>query len=153
MREIGDLVDTGVARRLLTAGELQAVLRRNRGRRGAGRLAAVLGEDTGRGITRSRAERAFRKLIRDAGLPPPLVNQALGRYIPDFMWPEQRLIVEIDSYGFHGGPGGFHNDHNKDLAYRQDGFDVLRPTRHHVIYEPARVLVAVAQALARRNAA
>ena len=150
--EIGDLVDAGVGRRLLTPGALEAVLKRHRGRRGAARLAAVLGEDSGRGITRSRAERAFRKLIRDARLPPPLVNQPLGRYVPDFMWPEHRLIVEIDSYGFHGGPGGFQKDHDKDLFYRQAGFDVLRPTRHHVVYEPARVLVAVVQGLARRRA-
>lgn len=152
MTEIGDLVDAGVAGRLLTSGELDAVLKRHRGRRGTARLAAVLGDDAGRGITRSRAERAFRKLIRDARLPPPVVNQSLGRYVPDFMWPEDRLIVEIDSYGFHGGPGGFQKDHDKDLVYRQAGFDVLRPTRHHVVHEPARVLVAVVQGLARRRA-
>jgi very-short-patch-repair endonuclease len=146
--EIADLIDAGVAGRRLTPAGLEAVLKRNRGRRGAARLAAVLGDDSARGITRSRAERAFRKLIRDAGLPRPLVNQPLGRYVPDFMWPEQRLIVEIDSYGFHGGPGGFQKDHDKDLGYRQAGFDVLRPTRHHVVHEPARVLVAVVQGLA-----
>jgi very-short-patch-repair endonuclease len=125
------------------------VLKRHRGRRGAARLAAALGDDPGRGITRSRAERAFRKLIRDAGLPPPLVNQPLGRYVPDFTWPEERLIVEIDSYGFHGGPGGFQNDHEKDLVYRDAGFDVLRPTRDHVVHEPARVLVRLVRALER----
>ena len=150
--EIADLIDAGLASRRLTPAGLEAVLKRNRGRRGAARLAAVLGDDSARGITRSRAERAFRKLIRDAGLPRPLVNQPLGRYVPDFMWPEQRLIVEIDSYGFHGGPGGFQKDHDKDLGYRQAGFDVLRPTRHHVVHEPARVLVAVVQGLAGRRA-
>jgi very-short-patch-repair endonuclease len=148
--EIGDMIDAGLAGRRLTPAGLEAVLKRHRGRRGAARLAAVLGDDSGRGISRSRAERAFGKLIRDAGLPAPLVNQPLGPYVPDFMWREQRLIVEIDSYGFHGGPGGFHNDHEKDLAYRDAGFDVLRPTRNHVINEPARVLVRLVRALERR---
>jgi very-short-patch-repair endonuclease len=147
--EVVDLIDAGVAGRLLTPAALKAVLKRNPGRRGAARLAAVLGDDSARGIARSRAERAFRKLIRDAGLPAPLVNQPLGPYVPDFMWREQRLIVEIDSYGFHGGPGGFQTDHEKDLVYRDAGFDVLRPTRNHVVHEPARVLVRVVRALER----
>jgi very-short-patch-repair endonuclease len=65
------------------------------------------------------------------------------------MWPEQRLIVELDSYTFHGGPNGFDSDHDKDLVYREAGFDVLRPTRSHVIKEPMRILVLVAQGLTR----
>jgi len=41
----------------------------------------------------------------------------------------------------------------KGLVFRSAGFDVLRLTRYHVIYEPARVLVLLAEALARRRAA
>jgi very-short-patch-repair endonuclease len=149
MDELADLVDNGVADRLLTPRELKAVLARNRGRRGAARLAEVLGDESAMVISRSRAEKAFVKLIRDARLPFPEVNQSLGRYVPDFMWREERLIVELDSYGFHGGPGSFHNDHEKDLFYRDEGFDVLRPTRNHVVHQPARVLVSVVRALER----
>ena len=150
--EIADLVDKGVEGRRFTPVELKALLGRHRGRRGAARLAAVLGDESAMAITRSRAEKAFLKLIRESGLPMPEVNQPLGRYVPDFMWREQRLIVEIDSYGFHGGPGGFQNDRDKDLFYRGAGFDVLRPTRRHVIEQPTRVLVLVVQALAGRAA-
>jgi very-short-patch-repair endonuclease len=73
----------------------------------------------------------------------------LGPYRPDFMWRSHRLIVELDSYGFHGGPGAFETDREKDLFYRDAGFDVLRFTRAHVVYEPAMVLVRLAQAFAR----
>jgi len=147
--ELADVVDRGVAGRVFTPRELEVVLARHRGRRGAARLAEILGDESAMTITRSRAEKAFRKLIRDARLPPPEVNQRLGRYEPDFMWREQRLIVELDSYQFHAGPAGFQNDHEKDLVYRDAGFDVLRPTRNHVIHEPARVLVSVVRALER----
>jgi very-short-patch-repair endonuclease len=146
---IADIVNEGQARRLFTPRELEAVLRRNRGRRGVARLAQVLGDEDAMTITRSQAERAFIKLIRDARLPAPEVNHRLGRYRPDFMWREQRLIVELDSFQFHGGPAGFHNDRDKDLVYRDAGFDVLRPTRNHVVHEPARVLVSVVRALER----
>jgi very-short-patch-repair endonuclease len=145
--EIADLVDAGVAGRQFKPAELNALLRRHRGRRGVARLAGVLGDESAQAITRSRAEKAFLKLIRESGLPMPDVNQPLGRYVPDFMWREQRLIVEIDSYGFHGGPGGFQNDHDKDLFYRGANFDVLRFTRHHVVYQSPMVLVRVVQAL------
>jgi very-short-patch-repair endonuclease len=146
-----DIIDTGLAKRLLNRREIDAVLRRHRGRRGAARLAAFLGDESAMTITRSRAEKAFLKLIDDARLPRPLVNHRLVRYEPDFMWPDQRLIVELDSYGFHGGPGAFQNDREKDLYYRDAGFDVLRFTRAHVVYEPAMVLVRLAQALGRRS--
>ena len=147
--ELANALGDGIAARLVKPAEVEAVLARNRGRRGAARLAAVLGNEDAMTITRSRAEKAFLKLIRDARLPRPEVNQKLGRYVPDFMWREQRLIVELDSYQFHAGPSGFHNDHEKDLAYRDAGFDVLRPTRNHVVHEPARVLVSVVRALER----
>jgi very-short-patch-repair endonuclease len=148
--EVAHLLNEGQALRLFTPRALEAVVRRHRRRRGVARLAEVLGDEDAMTITRSRAERAFLKLIRDARLPPPQVNQRLGRCRPDFMWREQRLIVEIDSYQFHAGPDGFHNDREKDLVYRDAGFDVLRPTRNHVIHEPARVLVTVVRALERR---
>ncbi len=147
--EVARLVNEGHGLRLFTPRELEAVLRRNRGRRGAGKLAEVLGDEHAMTITRSEAERAFRRLIRDARLPAPQVNQRLGRYVPDFIWREQRLIVEIDSYQFHGGPAAFQNDREKDLVYRDAGFDVLRPTRNHVVHQPARVLVSVVRALER----
>jgi len=147
--EVAHLVDEGQGLRRFTPRELEAVLRRHRGRRGAARLAEVLGDVDAMTITRSRAERAFVKLIRDARLPAPEVNQRLGHYKPDFIWRRERLIVELDSYQFHGGPDGFQNDHEKDLVYRDAGFDVLRPTRNHVIHQPARVLVSVVRALER----
>lgn len=145
--ELVDMFDEGFARRRLNLRELDAVLARNRPCRGASRLAAMLGDGTG--ITRSRAERAFLKLIRDSGLPRPEANEKFGPYVPDFMWRRERLIVEIDSPTFHAGPRAFENDRDKDLFYRDARFDVLRFTRKHVVTRGPMVLVTVAQTLAR----
>jgi very-short-patch-repair endonuclease len=128
---------------------LKLVLARNRPCRGAGRLADVLADDTAMAISRSRAEKAFLRLIRDARLPMPDTNVKFGRFEPDFVWREQRLIVELDSATYHSGPGVFQRDHEKDLVFRSAGFDVMRPTRAHVVYEGTRVIALVAQALAR----
>ena len=150
--ELVDVIDEGIAKRLLARRELERVVARNRPCRGAARLAALLGDETAMAITRSRAEKAFLKLIRESGLPRPETNVPFGRYEADFVWRRERLIVELDTPTFHGGPGAFQNDREKDLVYRDARFDVLRLTREHVVYEPPRVLVRVAQALALRRA-
>lgn len=150
--ELVDVVEEGLARRRVNGRELETVLARNRPCRGAARLAAVLGDESAMAITRSRAERAFLKLMRDACLPLPETNVKFGPFVPDFMWRRERLIVELDSPTFHGGPRAFQNDREKDLFYRDARFDVLRFTREHVVHEPARVLVRVVRELTRRAA-
>jgi very-short-patch-repair endonuclease len=146
---LGDALGEGIAHRRLAPRDIEELIEHHPHARGVARLAAVSGDQDATAITRSRAERAFLKLIRDSRLPPPVPNVPLGPYVPDFTWPEQRLIVEIDSYQFHAGPDGFQTDREKDLFYRAAGFDVLRFTRNQVIHEPAMVLATVAQALAR----
>jgi very-short-patch-repair endonuclease len=150
--DLADLLDEGLARRVLSRRDLDAVVARNRPCRGAARLAGLLGDETAMTITRSKAEKAFLKLIRDARLPLPETNVPFGPYVPDFVWRRERLIVELDSPTFHGGPGAFQNDREKDLFFRDAGFDTMRFTREHVVHGPAIVLVRLAQALVRRSA-
>lgn len=147
---LADALGEGLAHRLLDRREIEAVLGRNRPCRGAARLAALIADGSATTITRSRAEKAFLKLMLDSRLPRPEGNVKLDRFEPDFMWRRERLVVEIDSYTFHGGPMSFDRDREKDLFLRDAGFDVIRFTRTHVVHEPAMVLVRVAQALARR---
>jgi very-short-patch-repair endonuclease len=148
--EVASAIDEGLASKVLNRRKLEDVLGGHRGRRGAGRLGAVLAGGAGKTITRSHAEWAFLKLIRDAGLPEPQVNAPFGRWELDFFWPEHRMVVEIDGYGFHSGPRAFHRDHEKDLALADARLDVRRFTRHHVVEQSARVLARVAGELARR---
>jgi very-short-patch-repair endonuclease len=150
--ELVDVMDEGLGGRLLKRRDLESVLARNRPCRGAARLAALLGDEAAMTITRSKAERAFLNLIRDARLPIPEVNVRFGPYVPDFVWRRERLIIELDSATFHGGPGAFQNDREKDLFFRDAGFDAMRLTREHVVHEPAIALVRLARALALRSA-
>jgi very-short-patch-repair endonuclease len=124
------------------------VLERHRGRRGAGRLVEVMSDETTMAISRSKAEKALLRLVRDAGLPMPETNVKFGRFEADFVWREQKLIVELDSATYHSGPRVFQSDREKALVFRGAGFDVMRPTRAHVVHEGPRVLVLLARALA-----
>lgn len=151
--ELIDVIDAGLALRRFGARDLKEVLARNRPCRGAARLAEVMADDTAMAISRSRAEKALLRLIRDARLPLPETNVNFGRFEADFVWREQRLVVELDTPTYHSGPGVFQRDREKDLVYRDAGFDVLRFTHAHVVHEPAMVLVRLVRALAGRHAA
>jgi very-short-patch-repair endonuclease len=147
--EVIDLIDAGLALRRFTPGDLKSVLERHRGRRGAARLAEVIADDTTMAISRSLAEKALLRLVKDAGLPMPDTNVKFGRFEADFVWHKEKVIVELDSSTYHSGPGVFQRDREKDLVYRGAGFDPLRPTRWHVVHQPARVLVLLVRALTR----
>jgi very-short-patch-repair endonuclease len=151
--ELVEVIDAGLAARRFKPRDLHVVLERNRPCRGAARLAEVLGDETAMAISRSRAEKALLRLIRDARLPVPETNVPFGQLEADFVWRSERLIVELDSVTYHSGPGVFQRDREKDLVFRDAGFDVLRFTRWHVIHEPAMVLARLVRALVGQQAA
>ena len=64
--------------------------------------------------TRSDLERRFLRLCRRNRLPTTLVNVRIGRWTVDFLWPERRVVVETDSWRFHGGSVAFEDDHARD---------------------------------------
>ena len=46
--------------------------------------------------------RLTRQAVRDAGLARPRVNESIGRYVVDFAWPRERVVVETDGWAAHG---------------------------------------------------
>jgi very-short-patch-repair endonuclease len=96
---------------------------------------------------RSDLEEDFFALVPRHHLPLPETNVKLGRWEVDFLWREQRLIVEIDSFLYHRGSVAFQDDHARDLDLRQLGFSVLRYSELQLEEEPARVVADLARAL------
>jgi hypothetical protein len=92
-------------RRLVRHADLSALLVRHRGRRGAKMLRRLLDFERDHGLSRSQAERTFLGLARAAGLPLPKVNTRVDSFEVDFIWPEQRLIVEVDLAAARCAPG------------------------------------------------
>lgn len=152
-KELADAIDQGLARRRFTPRELEDVLARNRPCRGAARLAEILGDPTATAVSRSKREKRLLRLIRDAGLPMPETNVPFGRFELDFFWRQEGLVVEVDGYNFHRGPGAFGNDRAKEIAVRNAGLEMLRFTGDHVLKQPWMVVATVAGALARLRGA
>jgi very-short-patch-repair endonuclease len=118
------------------------------GRRGAGVLAAVLDDhDAGTTRTKSDFEELLLELCRTYGLPRPMVNQVIGGYEVDFVWPEARLIVEADSWSAHGRRSAFEGDRVRDAALATAGWRVIRITWRRLLREPEVVAAQLAQLL------
>jgi very-short-patch-repair endonuclease len=151
--ELEGLIAEARAKRLIREGELEAALARAGQRTGTARLQRVLASEAGRALTRSEVERICRRLLAAAGLPQPKTNHRLGRYEVDFLWPEQQVVLEVDSYGFHGHRRAFERDRRKTMTLEDAGYHVIRITRRQLLEEPYWVVAHIARALDRRGRA
>ena len=91
-------------------------------------------------LTRSELEGRFLALCRRHRLPVPDVNARIGRYVVDFIWRGQHLIVETDGYRYHRGRQAFEDDRARDIDLRLLGYEVIRFTYRQVVDDPARVV-------------
>jgi len=98
-------------------------------------------------LTRSEAERKLRALIRAAKLPVPRTNTHVAGWEVDALWPEHRLIVEIDGYAYHGNRPAFERDRCKDATLTAAGYRVVRITWRQLTYEPHAVVALLARLL------
>jgi very-short-patch-repair endonuclease len=96
---------------------------------------------------RSDLEEEFLELCVRHHLLSPETNVKIGRWEVDFVWREQHVAVEIDSFAYHRGSVAFQEDRARDLDLRRRGFTVLRFSERQLEEEPARVVADVARAL------
>ena len=134
--------------RLVTDRQLRAVIERTPTLKGSAVVRALLRAEVETGYTRSRAERVMVELTRAAGLPRPLLNQRLLGYLADFLWPDHRLVLEVDGYKYHRHRGAFERDRRRDQLMVSSGYRVLRITWRQLLHEQLFVVARLAQALA-----
>ena len=152
-RQLERALDEALIKRLITHAAIVAVVNAYPHRRGVARLRAAA--DPGRPTTETRSdgEEALLALIRRANLPAPEVNAKVGSYTADFLWPTQKVIVELDGYDYHRGRAAFERDHQRDAEHQRMGYLVIRITGRQLRHRSEEVLVQLATALARRAAA
>jgi very-short-patch-repair endonuclease len=143
-----ELIGTALAKGHVTERQIEQAIARCPTRRGVRRLRGFLNQNGGARRTRSWAERRLLSLIREAGLPVPLTNQLLHGYQVDAVWPDQRLVVEVDGYDFHRDRRSFETDRARDAALVAAGYRVIRFTAAQLAEEPLVVIGRLAAALA-----
>jgi very-short-patch-repair endonuclease len=147
------MIAEALALQLTDEREMLAAANRAPNRAGVAVVRTILGQAGGPRRTRSDGEVELLRLIRAARLPIPHTDVPLLGFTADFLWPEQRLIVELDSYPAHGHRAAFERDHRRDIVHRDAGYEVLRFTGRQLKREPFYVLTVIARTLDRRSRA
>src|SRR5204863_6405115 len=119
--------------RLLDVSDVERLLAPARSR-GARNLRAALATlaPAAPAVTRSELEERFLALAAEAGLPRPEVNAMVAGHEVDFLWRDQRLIVETDGAATHLTPTAFEEDRRRDAALQVAGFRVVRFTSRQI---------------------
>ena len=144
-------------------------------------MRAFLAEEGGPAITRSRAERRFRRLLQDAHLPQPKLNAPVAglrvdflweaervalevdgyrfhssrsrfeRDRADFLWKAEKVVLEVDGWRFHGDRRAFENDRKRDRILSDAGYHVIRVTWRQFTEESLALIAHIARMLDRRS--
>ena len=93
--------------------------------------------------TRSDLEARFATFLSDHRFPTPLTNTLIEGIEVDAVWPDRRLIVELDSYEFHRTRQAFENDRRRDRRLTAAGWRVMRVTWRD-LDEPGRLAAELA---------
>jgi very-short-patch-repair endonuclease len=86
--------------------------------------------------TANDLERRFLTFLEANELPRPLVNESLDPFTPDFRWPNERLIVELDGFETHGTRQAFERDRARDRQLIAEGWRVARITQRQLDNSP-----------------
>ncbi len=141
--------------RLLDVREVERTARRISRPRGIVRLRRLLAEfDPDQLQTESELEARFLDLCIREGLPRPAVNVPIAvdgiEIRPDFAWPAERLIVELDGARFHSTASGVERDKRRDQRLLLAGWSTVRVTWTQLRSEPILLASSVRQLLSDR---
>jgi len=132
--------------RRTTETEVRSLVSRSAGHHGAGIVASLI--DAGPAFDRSVAERLLLELVRRAGLPGPWTNARAGGFEVDALWEDVGVVVEFDSFTFHGDVIAFRTDRRKVARLKAAGCDVVPVIWTDLRTAPELVAATIAAVLA-----
>lgn len=122
--------------RILRLQEIEAVCVRGHGRRALRPIRRLIDRVRMPEDTQSPLEDRVLELCREYRLPLPLTGATVLDREVDAFWPGERLMVEADSWKFHGHREAFERDRARDAAMQADGYRVIRLTHRRLEREP-----------------
>jgi very-short-patch-repair endonuclease len=125
--------------------DIERTLRR--GHPGSAHLRAALSAHVpGHGQAKSQLERRFRALLVRRGIELPVRNEPIGPWTVDCLWPEQRVVVELDG-AQHDCPHRADVDRDRDLWLRAHRYTVRRYGDRQIADRPDDVIADLLDAL------
>jgi very-short-patch-repair endonuclease len=153
IRTLERAIEQALHEKLVSVRQLRQATARSNGRKGIANLRAILDQQREPGLTRSKAERRMRQLIRLAQLPEPKTNFPMHGVEADFYWPELGVVVEVQSQKYHLTRAALERDTRKAARLTAAGLIVSYFTWLQMEREPFTVVARVAQLLAHAAAA
>jgi hypothetical protein len=109
------------------------------------------------GRVRSPLEEVFLPFLDAHHIPRPRLNAWLSvdahRYQVDCLWPDVRLVAELDGFKSHGTKRAFRKDRKRDRRLGAHGFHVIRITEDQLLDEPSEVAADLASLLSLSGSA
>ena len=149
--ELRDVVREALRLRMVSVRGLLRLLDRLGPVRGSRALREILA----RGLpARSELEEVLLDVIEAGGFARPEINEPIrldGRVVvPDFRWPDQKLVLEADGAVWHDDPLSRAHDAERQALLEAHGETVLRTRWAEAIRTPARLQARLASAEAAR---
>jgi len=128
--EIEDRLATADRRNLLSLKELESEIDRSRGRKGTGMLREILqGWHPATDDEMLVFENEFSAALAAKGAPRAQINPLLDIHLIDLLFPEFRVMFELDGHSFHRDPATQTKDARRDRKHTLMGYQVNRFTR------------------------
>lgn len=107
----------------------------------------------GASLTHTEREALYLDICRRHDIPLPQPQKRVGNARrADFLWPEYKLVAEIDDRASHDGYVQFADDRKRDRELRNLGLEVIRFTVAECQREPLLVATDTMRAIERRRA-
>ena len=129
-------VNEALRRKLVRRSDLADVIERFPHHPGARRLAEFVNAKGG--PTRSGWEDDFPAFCRHFGLPEPVMAATVAGWEVDALFPDERVIVELDRWDFHSSRESFESDRERDASTLAAGHVTVRVTWERMHERPAR---------------
>jgi very-short-patch-repair endonuclease len=85
-----------------------------------------------------------------SGLPPFEFQAEVGPFRVDFLWRDERVIVECDGFAFHGSTrDAFERDRHRDAHLQSLGYTVWRFSFRQITNEPQKVIAFLREGFRR----
>lgn len=148
-RSLRRTINDGRRSGLITVEDLADVVRRFPRHPGAPLLKPHA--NTTQNPTRSDFEDDFLPFCEHYGLPTPRLNTIIHGYEVDAYFEAERVIVELDGWGFHQDRDSFEGDRERDATMLEHDLPTVRITRRRLRREPEREAARLHAILAARR--
>jgi very-short-patch-repair endonuclease len=103
------------------------------------------------GPTRSDWEDEFPAFCKQYDLPEPVLSTSVAGYEADALFPNEKIVIELDSWEFHQDRESFESDRDRDADRLAAGYWTVRITWPRIKLRSEREATRLHKILRRRR--